>query len=261
MPSNYAHLTFAKKVLPTLDTGLQHRIAPETDEFLLGSFGPDMLFYYYPIFVSRIAKIGGDIHDRPAAEALERLRPLVRRQLPYAASYAAGFICHFVLDNACHPSVIPECKAAGVSHIGFETEFDRMLMEKDGRDPLSYKPLDELHIDERLFCTLKGLYPCTAHELSLCCKHMKTVSGMLTACSGTPMAGIVGAFGGISGTVMRKHPLPSCKKGCEELEGILERSVPVASFLIDSYFLSVRANSPLDNFFSGTFSADPKSKK
>lgn len=254
MPSNYSHMEFAKAVLPKLDTSLIHSITPEIDEFLVGSFGPDILFFYPPVFLSRYAKVGCAMHDRPAAEALERLRPLVKRGMPFALSYAAGFICHFTLDNECHRFVDSAAKKAGLSHLGLEIEFDRHLMEQNGLDPLKFKPLNTLSVNERLFCTLKGLYPFTAKELQNCYRHQKSMSNFLIGCGGTPLSPIANAIGGIRGTIMGKKARPSCGEACLRFDEAFKKCVPTAAFLVDSYILSVKANSPLDPMFGGTFS-------
>ena len=254
MPSNYSHMEFAKAVLSQLDTSLIHSITPEIDEYLVGSFGPDILFFYPPVFLSKYAKVGCEIHDRPAYEPLERLRPLVGRGVPFAKSYAAGFICHFALDNECHKFVSSAAKKAGLSHLGLETEFDRYLMEKNGVDPLHFKPLNTLDVNQTLFCTLKGLYPFTQRELASCYRHQKSMSNLLISCGGGPLSPVVNAFGGIKGTVMAKSARPSCAEACAQFDEAFKKTVPTAAFLVDSYMLSVKTNAPLDSMFNGAFS-------
>lgn len=254
MPSNYAHITFAKKVLPQLDVALQHRIQGEMAEYQVGSLGPDLLFFHPPVFMSRIAKIGSDMHNRPARDALERLRPLVLSGAPYAASYAAGFICHFVLDNACHPFVNDMAKQAKVSHLGLEVELDRYIAELEGKNPLKFKPLNSINPNQRLFCTLKGLYPLNEKQIKSCYKDIRSTGGMLISLGGSIVEPAFSLVPAIRGTIMKKQPRENCLAPCGSLYRILENSVSAAAFLVGSYMISVRANSPLDPAFGGTFS-------
>lgn len=53
-------------------------------------------------------------------------------------SYLYGFICHFALDVSCHGYIDEKIASSGISHTEIESEFDRMLMVKDGYDPVSH---------------------------------------------------------------------------------------------------------------------------
>ena len=54
-------------------------------------------------------------------------------------SYVYDFICHFILDETCHGYIDEKIAASGISHTEIEVEFDRMLMVKDGYDPIRHK--------------------------------------------------------------------------------------------------------------------------
>ena len=54
-------------------------------------------------------------------------------------SYVYGFICHFTLDETCHGYIDEKIAASGISHTEIEVEFDRMLMVKDGYDPIRHR--------------------------------------------------------------------------------------------------------------------------
>ena len=50
MPAAYAHYYFGKKVYKTLPKQEQEIIREGKYAFLLGLHGPDLLFYYFPVF-------------------------------------------------------------------------------------------------------------------------------------------------------------------------------------------------------------------
>lgn len=52
-------------------------------------------------------------------------------------AYLYGFICHFVLDHSCHGYIEEKIQKSGVTHAEIEVEFDRMLLEKHGHNPIT----------------------------------------------------------------------------------------------------------------------------
>ena len=62
MPAGYAHRRFGEDVMRALPEGAFPEIAAETSCFALGLHGPDLLFYYHPLFRNRIAKYGNYLH-------------------------------------------------------------------------------------------------------------------------------------------------------------------------------------------------------
>ena len=137
MPNYYAHLRFGTQVLAGLPEYIRTCIAREYDAFLLGHYGPD------PLYFSRSKKaraLGRIIHHRPVKEIMGRMRTAVEKQAPFAAGYAAGFLCHFALDSSCH-TYIKQCTHSDrLGHAKIETEFDRFLMAMDGVDIFTPMP-------------------------------------------------------------------------------------------------------------------------
>lgn len=261
MPSNYAHLLFAEKVLPLLDTGLAHEIKAQLSEYMVGSLGPDILSFKFPPFASKVAKFGGKIHGSPVKKPLESLRVLIKSGAPYAKSYAAGFICHFALDSACHHLIDPYAQRVGLSHVGLETELDRYLAELEGKDPLRFKPFKSIKPSSELFRTLTGLYsPLSADTLAHCYRSIRSTSNMLISMGGTPLELCTRPVPFTRGVVMTLYPRADCLPICQELLGLMLDALPTAAFLIDSFMLSVKTNSPLDSAFDKSFmgGASPK---
>lgn len=52
-------------------------------------------------------------------------------------AYLYGFICHFALDHSCHGYIEEKIQKSGVTHAEIEVEFDRMLLEKHGHNPIT----------------------------------------------------------------------------------------------------------------------------
>ena len=62
-----------------------------------------------------------------------------------ALAYALGYVCHFALDSTCHPFVEQFTRESGVTHCEIETEFDNMLLRRDGYDPLTFFTASHIH--------------------------------------------------------------------------------------------------------------------
>lgn len=146
MPSTYAHYRMGQEVRRLLDDKEKNIVESYPQLFLIGLHGPDILFYYKPLFKNRINQEGYDMHKRAGKEFFKRAAIIVKRHSGNDAylSYVYGFICHFALDVTCHGYVDEKIAASGVSHAEIEVEFDRMLMVKDGYDPIIHRTTDHI---------------------------------------------------------------------------------------------------------------------
>ena len=69
MPSTYAHYRMGQEVYRNL-TGKPKQIIEKYKELYdIGLHGPDILFYYKPLFANPVNQVGYAMHDRPGIEA------------------------------------------------------------------------------------------------------------------------------------------------------------------------------------------------
>ena len=144
MPHFYAHRVFGDLVWNALPTDMQNKLAPQQDAFSLGLYGPDPLFF----LSGRIAREGHGQHHESPQSVLERYRGH-----PQALGYAAGWLCHYMLDTRCHPIVLSASGRSSLRHAHIELALDRRLMKTH---PLpkeaTYRP--EAFAAAALGCTL-----------------------------------------------------------------------------------------------------------
>ena len=109
--------------------------------FLIGLHGPDILFYFNLLFSNQVNQIGYTMHGRPGKEFFKNATEVIKQHPGNDAylSYVYGFICHFTLDETCHGYIDEKIADSGISHTGIEVEFDRMLIVKDGYDPIRHR--------------------------------------------------------------------------------------------------------------------------
>ncbi len=145
MPAAYAHYYFGKKVYKTLPKQEQEIIREGKYAFLLGLHGPDLLFYYFPVCKNRINQEGVKLHKSIAADFFEYgVKQYQKNPDPILRAYLYGYLCHFMLDSECHPYIDLYMEEKDLGHLEIETDFDRYLMEKDGKNPLFYVPIRHL---------------------------------------------------------------------------------------------------------------------
>ena len=104
MPSTYAHYRMGQEVYRNL-TGKPKQIIEKYKELYdIGLHGPDILFYYKPLFANPVNQVGYAMHDRPGIEFFRQASLVMQKAENKEAceAYIYGFCCHFALDVSCH---------------------------------------------------------------------------------------------------------------------------------------------------------------
>lgn len=178
MPAILTHDFFGRDALPTVSAQLGFISMEEHDAFLLGNQGPDPLFYLVADPRVPASNRVGDLlhHARPSqllAALHDSVSMLSRDERAVGQAYAAGFLCHYVLDSSMHPLVYAQeyalCdagvegldrSASGVVHAEIERDLDEMVLyHKTGRTVADYKPYREvLQADDRTLAIIDKMY-------------------------------------------------------------------------------------------------------
>lgn len=127
MPAIYAHKSLADKVFEKLDNNIKDIILKHKDIFMLGTLGPDPLFYYRPLKGLPLYKKASAIHDKPIYDLLKDYKITSNADL----CYVLGFITHYTLDKNTH-EYIPTIECEGYSHVKLESELEKYLIRNDG---------------------------------------------------------------------------------------------------------------------------------
>ncbi len=176
MPALYAHLRFGEQVLQTLPDNLQSILREYPQAFALGTQGPDILFYHHPMKKNEIRKYGTALHALSAREVFTSAgEKYSEADKPYTA-YLCGFLCHFTLDLFCHPFIDGSTSDA-LSHGKIESEFDKFLLRKDGRDIRGYNTATPIQ-DENGACeSASKLLGVPEKNVRLAIKTMRKING------------------------------------------------------------------------------------
>lgn len=264
MPAIYAHYSFGKKVYRQMPDSLKKIVKEYKKEYTAGLQGPDFLFFYNPLVKNRYGQLGHRIHGEKASVFLERASKILKvagTDSPEGA-YIMGFICHFILDSSCHGFINQMIGETGESHTEQETEFDRYMMERDGKDALHF-PIyrladDSQELAETMSVFYKGV---STYTVRLSQERMRKIKRLLYApnvIKRNVMTGLLELLFGPDGEyvsfVMRTHANPGCEEICRELERRLNKAVTECVREIQDFLKAVDTGDCLSERFDQNFS-------
>lgn len=154
MPAATTHVEFAKDVYRILDKEVLSQIT-NMNMYLLGSQGPDMLFFSRAsILPGSLHKYGDLMHN---AKVRETVRFFEERSAgdPDLTSYLLGYLCHYALDSHAHPLVNAIAKdrheQSGVNqsaaHVTMEADADVWIMHQRGLQISDYDVFKNFRVD------------------------------------------------------------------------------------------------------------------
>lgn len=140
MPSHYTHYQFGKELIKRMPVEIKNIIDADINclnSYVLGLQGPDPLYFSNPWIHPTLRKEAYKIHHSSGNEFFTGACAYVERTgIKAAASYLIGSIAHYMLDSACHPSIIKYQHKLGITHQRVERELDNYIISSNGGDPL-----------------------------------------------------------------------------------------------------------------------------
>lgn len=163
MPAILTHDFFARDAKDEVSSQVRLLSRDAHDAFMLGNQGPDPLFYLViEPRISKQSRVGNLMHHaRPAKLLLslhDALTMLTKAERPVGEAYAAGFLCHYLLDVSLHPLIYANefaiCDAGTkrldrsdgpIVHAEIERSLDEMVLyEKRHETIATYRPYREV---------------------------------------------------------------------------------------------------------------------
>ncbi len=186
MPSVYAHYRFGVGLLPTMPADARRTIQRFRSLFEVGLHGPDIFYYGGPILKAKTGFLGIKFHEQTGREFFQRVCRMARLERSEAAqAYLYGALCHYTLDTLCHDFISQQ--TADASHGEIETEFDRFLLETDGKVPPCAQDLSpHLSLTPGECETVAKFYaPASSGEIRKCLRSMASTVKFLAMPEGT----------------------------------------------------------------------------
>ena len=264
MPSTYAHYRLGQEVLGQLRGGIRTTINSYKQLYDIGLHGPDILFYYKPLWSCPVNKQGYDMHGRSGREFFENAAKVISRldarDERATLAYVYGFCCHFALDVSCHEYIDEKIAASGVSHTEIEVEFDRSLMIKDGFNPLTHSLTDHIIPTHENADIIRKFYDnLTTDEVIQALDGMIKYNKLLIAPSHLKryliyaLLGITGNYKEMHGVLVNYKANPQCADSTEKLYKLYDNAVRLAVRLIGEFRDSASGALPFNKIYDYTF--------
>lgn len=270
MPDTYAHYRFGREVLELLPPKEQEVIHNDRRLYDIGLHGPDPLFYYRPLSHHPLHALAGRMHRVSGQQFFEQtgLTLCSRGEPGPDRAYLYGFLCHFVLDSACHGLVIRTSEEGTLRHEEIESSFDRLLLVLDGLDPLRTDRAESLRLsaEEKRRCAavmaayFPGIRPgqlgSSVSQMAFCNRLLMLPDPGMRRAVEQAMR-VIGRYDSLHGHIVPAGPDPRCAQTDTELLELYQGAVPDAVALITGYLDCARGNTPWPERYQYNFVSEP----
>ena len=261
MPSTYAHYVFGKRMLELFPEDVSAVVRADRQLYDIGLHGPDILFYYHVLTNNKVNAVGFGTHARPAKEFFAPAKAAVEKGGAPAFAYLVGFLCHFALDVTCHSYIENKIAVSDVRHTEIESEFDRFLLEKDGKEPLSAKltghifpTAENAHVIAPFFAGLTEKQIRKSLRSMLTCNEFVRAPHAFKRFLVNTVLHLSGNWKEMHGMMIAKQPIPACRDSNLRLEKLMKKAEGECLSLLADY-RAYLAGQPLSSAFDRTFGA------
>ena len=147
-----------------------------------------------------------------------------------------------MLDSTCHPYIAKYMEKTGARHDEIETELDRYLMERSGKNPFRFKPAAQLKASKESVRAVSAILELPEKTVRKSINSLKFYTG-ITVCHRFPKRMLLlwgmrltGAYDSIQGHIMRKRPLRRCEQSTEELMPLLRLAIPETVTVLEDFY-------------------------
>ncbi|MCR5293557.1 MAG: hypothetical protein K6E30_00060 [Lachnospiraceae bacterium] len=261
MPTTYTHDRFGKDVLRHLPEEYRMKTEAECNLYWIGLQGPDIFFYYNPVFGGKLNRLGTRIHQQPGRCFFERAsKVLSENEDPLHRAYVYGSICHFTLDAICHNFIFRHEMESGLPHAEIEGQFDRCLLVMDGKNPISENLAADVHPTRKYAEVIAAFYPgVTVSGIYRTLKQFVKVNRLLicrTAFKRNLLYGAMkaaGVYKKFQGHVISREPNPRAELANDRLMELYGIAIPKAAQLIAEFDDNAAGKRSWDSLYDLTY--------
>lgn len=260
MPGAYTHFRFGTELLSLMPPEVRRTVGRFRQLYDVGLHGPDILLYHDPVFRDATVKLAGRFHRQTGTAFFQRVCRAVRMNWSEGATaYLYGVLAHYALDSMCHPYISRMEEAGKASHNRIETEFDRYLLELDGKTPPHlYDQTAHMRLTPGECQTVALFYPKVSDTaVARSVKNMAKCTKFLTMPQGTRRQLTTGAMRlvvpGAADLVMSIGPDPQCSELDKDLLRLYEMAKARYIPLLEQIQDHLRRGTPLTTDFAKIF--------
>lgn len=226
----------------------------------VGLHGPDLFFFYKPVVSTKIGKLGSKFHRQTGREFFGRVcRNLRLEPSEVGQAYLYGVLCHYALDAVCHPMIVKLSQEGVASHSRIETEFDRFLLESDGKEPpYGMRLTNHMALTDRECEIVSRFYPGTeGRHIRQSLKGMVRIRKALELPDGPLCSTLIKTMSAASDTfrdmVVRPEPDPVCRVLNQPLMERYQQAARAFPDMLTQLGAHLTYNAPLGEEFAPIF--------
>jgi hypothetical protein len=256
MPSHYAHYRFGTNVIPMLPLQAQRSVRQFRRLFDAGLHGPDIFFYHNFFFPDNVVALAKKYHGLTGEDFFVPVCKRLRLEPSEAAmAYLWGVLTHYCLDSVTHGFVLEQTHEGKVGHVEMETEFDRFLLQLDGkRQPNTFDCSGHIKLTGGECETVSKFYDTTPLAVNVSIKAMASGVKILAM----PNGNLRRTVEKYAGSRLRQHfmgrlPNKNCAHLNEPMLQHYNRALEVFPAMVEALTAHMTHNAPLGELFEPTF--------
>lgn len=260
MPAIYAHYRFGAELIGKLPPEIQRTVNRFRQLFDMGLHGPDILNYHDLVLKTPTVRLCDKIHGQTGQVFFERACRAVRMNPSEGArAYLYGLLAHYALDSLSAGRMAKLVEEKKLSESKIWGEFDRFLLERDGKNPPHrFDMSGHIQLTPGECQTVALFYPnVSASAIGRSVKRMATCTHLL---SGAPMSRwqiLIGATDRLAPRVSERavpqRPIHPLSKVNPELLRLFELAQARYPNLLEQLRMHLRRKTPLGPDFSLPF--------
>lgn len=263
MPSVYAHYRFGAQLISQLPPPIQRTIGRFRQLYDMGLHGPDIFCYQGAFVPGTGTKLSNKFHTQTGKVFFEHVCRSVRLSPSEGAmAYLYGVLAHYALDSLSHPFINRMAGQGKATHNQIETEFDRFLLERDGKKPPHLQDLSgHIKLTPGECETAAGFYTnVSAGTVRKCVDNMASATRFLVMPQSTRrqlMEKTMSVLAPrVAGRLMTVHPNRACSELNPSLLRLYEMAMDRYPVLLEQIRAHLRRNAPLGTDFSVPFGCE-----
>lgn len=253
MPANYAHYRFGKEVIPTLPAEARQVIQRFRRLYDMGLHGPDIFFYYNPFLTTASGQLGKKFHAMSGKEFFRHACAAAKTEAGQA--YLYGLLGHYCLDSLAHPYVKKHAEAGEARHVEMETEFDRFLLESEGRIPPQQQDFSaHMKLTRGECVTVAEFYGTTPGVVLQCIRHMVLATRILATKKRKVLEKLLKLTpASVSDQLMHETANARCEELTKGLQAYYSRALKRYPMLLEQLMAHMQTGDPLGDDFEPNF--------
>lgn len=256
MPSHYAHYRFGAKAVPLLPPQVQRLIRLFRPLYDMGLHGPDIFFYHNIIYRDHVVELGKKCHTLTGEDFFLPVCKHLRLEPNEAAmAYLYGLLTHYCLDSNLHPFVLEQTADGKIGHTELETEFDRYLLQLDGkRQPNTFDFSPHIKLTPGECATVAEFYGTSPSAVAASVRGMAASVKILAMPNGNLRRFVENHAGNrLRQHFMERLPNSNCSHLNEQMLALCDRALADLPAMMDALLAHMHHNAPLGELFDATF--------